>query len=234
MNIKGWNLFEIIWLTVFSAIMLVLSFFWKTDVLGITVYLTGVMCVVLAAKGNVWNYIFGIYNSIGYAWISYQNKLFGEVMLNLLFYVPTGIIGWFMWKRQIDNGNTVIMRKMSWKGIVGLISLCIAATIGYGIWLTTFKGQNTPYLDAFIVVTSIIATLAMMFRFREQWFLYITINIAQIVMWGIRLSNEGIGAAAMTLMWIAYLVNSVYGLYRWSKGTSDTNLSKEDDKAWIA
>ncbi|HEY9061557.1 MAG TPA: nicotinamide riboside transporter PnuC [Pseudobacteroides sp.] len=233
MNFKGWNLFEIAWLTTFSAIMLILSFFWKTNLLGISVYLTGVVCVVLAAKGNVWNYVFGLYNSIGYAWISYENKLFGEVMLNLLFYVPTGVIGWFMWKRQIGNDNTVIMKKMNWKGVAGLISLCVAATIGYGVWLTTFKGQNTPYLDAFIVVTSIIATLAMMFRFREQWFLYITINVAQIVMWSIRLFNEGSSAAAMTLMWTAYLVNSVYGLYRWSKGASDNGSSQDEAKIWV-
>ncbi len=81
MKIKGWNLFEIVWLALFFIIMLALSYFWKSSILGITVYLTGVLCVVLAAKGNIWNYAFGIYNSIGYAWLSYQNGLYGEVML---------------------------------------------------------------------------------------------------------------------------------------------------------
>jgi nicotinamide mononucleotide transporter len=227
MNLKGWNLFEIIWLTVFSAIMLVLSFFWKTSFWGITSCITGVICVVMAAKGNVWNYAFGLYNSAVSAWISYNNQLFGEVMLNLFFYVPTGVIGWFMWKKSIDSDNTVKMKKMNWKGAVGLIILCIIATALYGVVLTAFKGQNTPFLDAFIVVTSIIATLAMMLRFREQWYLYIIINVAQVIMWSIRLANGGSDAAATTLMWTAFLVNSVYGLYRWSKGATEINLSKD-------
>lgn len=111
MKIKGWNLFEISWLMFFALVMLILSFFWKSSVLGVSLYLTGVLCVVLVAKGNIWNYVFGIYNSIGYAWLSYHNGLFGEVMLNILFFVPTGVIGWLMWRNKTQD-NKVIMRKM--------------------------------------------------------------------------------------------------------------------------
>lgn len=219
-KIKGWNLFEIVWLALFSIIMLALSYFWKSSILGVTVYITGVLCVVLAAKGNIWNYAFGIYNSIGYAWLSYQNGLYGEVMLNILFFVPTGVIGWFMWRNRIHD-SVVIMRKMKWKNVTGLVLLCAVATITFGIWLSTLKGQNTPYLDAFNVVASILATLAMIWRYREQWFLYISINIAETIMWVIRLMNGSSDAATMVVMWTAYLVNSVYGLYVWSKGSQE-------------
>ncbi|MDP4181623.1 MAG: nicotinamide riboside transporter PnuC [Bacillota bacterium] len=220
MKIKGWNLFEVLWLTSFTVIMLILSILWKSSFWGISVYITGVLCVVLAAKGNIWNYVFGIYNSIGYALISYHDKLYGEVMLNLLFFVPTGIIGWFMWRNRIEE-NTVIMRKMKWQKAAGMIIICLIATIIYGLWLSTLKGQNTPYLDAFNVVFSIVATLAMMLRYREQWVLYIIINIAETIMWIIRLVNGSGDALTMTVMWIAYLVNSIYGLYVWNKGSND-------------
>ena len=218
MKVKGWNLFEITWLILFTSTMLILSYFWKSSLLGVTVYLTGVICVVLAAKGNIWNYVFGIYNSIGYAWLSYQNGLFGEVMLNILFFVPTAVIGWLMWRNRID-GNTVRMRKMKGRNTIGMILLCLSATLVYGLWLSTIKGQNTPYLDALNVVASIIATLAMMLRYKEQWILYIGINIAEIIMWVIRLMNGSADATTMVVMWSAYLVNSIYGLYTWQKGT---------------
>lgn len=226
MKLKGWNRFEVLWLAVFSTIILVLAFSWKSSILGVTVYLTGVLCVVLAAKGNLWNYAFGLYNSIGYAWLSYQNGLYGEVMLNLLFFVPTGVIGWFMWRKR-SRDNKVLMRKMKGNGIAGLVLLCMAATLAYGIWLSTLKGQNTPFLDAFSVVASILATLAMMLRYREQWILYISVNIVETVMWMIRLMNGSSDAPTMVVMWTAYLVNSVYGLYVWNKGARGDQDEKD-------
>jgi len=217
-KIKGWNLFEKVWLVSFAVIMLALSYLWKSSFWAISASLAGVMCVVLAAKGNLWNYAFGIYSSAVYAWVSYQNCLYGEVMLNLFFFVPTGIIGWFMWKNRTKD-STVIMRKMKGRSIIGLVLICAVASVVYGIWLSTLKGQNTPYLDAFNVVASILATLAMMWRYREQWFIYIGINIAQTIMWTIRLMDGSSDAVTMVVMWTAYLVNSVYGLYVWTKGS---------------
>ncbi len=224
MKIKGWNLFEIIWLVSFSAIELIIAFTAHESFLGITTYLAGVFCVVLAAKGNIWNYPVGIYNSVVYAFISYQNGLFGEVMLNLLFFVPTGIIGWIMWSKKMQD-STVIMRKMKLKFMCGMILLGALGTLAYGFWLSTLKGQNTPYMDSFNVVASIIATILMMLRFREQWVFYIGINIAETVMWVIRFAHGGSDTATMVVMWVAYLVNSVYGLYVWNKGSQ----AKADD-----
>jgi nicotinamide mononucleotide transporter len=212
-----WSLFEIVWLAAFSGIAFLLSILWKDNLLGFSVFLTGVLCVVLAAKGNIYNYAFGIYNSIGYAWLSYHNGLYGEVFLNLLFFVPTGIAGWIMWKRKTHMG-IVEMRRMKWKGIAGTLLLCVAGTVACGLWLSTLQGQNTPFFDAFNVVASVLATLAMMWRYREQWMLYIGINLAETAMWSIRLLNGGADAPTMVVMWAAFLVNSVYGFYNWNKG----------------
>lgn len=45
MKIKGWNLYEMIWLTLFSAIILILAFFWKSSVLGISVTMAPLECI---------------------------------------------------------------------------------------------------------------------------------------------------------------------------------------------
>ncbi len=218
---QSWSWFELGWLATFSANAVILSILWGENLLGFAVFLTGVLCVVLAAKGNLWNYVFGLFNSIGYAWISYHNGLYGEVMLNLLFFVPTGVIGWLMWRRKTDHG-IVQMRRMSWPTLAGMLLLCALGTIGYGWWLSTLSGQNTPYIDAFNVAASILATLAMMGRYREQWVLYIGINVAETTMWAIRLADGSADAPTMIVMWTAYLVNSVYGYYTWSRGARRT------------
>ena len=60
----------------------------ELDVLGSLACVTGVLCVVLVAKGNIWNYAFGLVNVSLYAWISYKSSLYGDAGLNALYYLP--------------------------------------------------------------------------------------------------------------------------------------------------
>ena len=161
MRIKGWNTYELCWLFIFIAIGTYLSVIWKSNLFGLSVFISGVLCVVLAAKGSIWTYIFGMYNTFGYAYISYTNGLFGEMGLNLFFFAPTNIIGIFMWKNKLQE-NIVIMRELAnkYKAIVGLI--CIIGIIITGFLLSLIKGQNSPYIDATTNTLSIIETFLMM------------------------------------------------------------------------
>ncbi len=96
MKIKGWSLFEIVWLVSFSAVAIVLSLVWKDTLFGFSVFLTGIICVVLAAKGNIWTYGFEIYNSLSYAYVSYLSGLFGETMLNALVAIVMRMFFWLI------------------------------------------------------------------------------------------------------------------------------------------
>ena len=51
--------------------------------------------------------------------------------------------------------------------------------------------------------------LLMILRYREQWILWIALNILSIALWA---DNP-----SMYLMFGAYLLNSVYGFYNWSR-----------------
>ena len=96
-------------------------------------FITGVLCVVLAAKGNLMSYVFGMYNTVGYAYLAYINGLFGEVMLNLLFFVPMNVIGFFMWKSHRQDGK-LIMRQMELKGLLLVGTVCVlGCLLGFGL-----------------------------------------------------------------------------------------------------
>lgn len=159
--IGHWNAFEIIWLVLFCTVAIYITVVTKDNLFGFTVFLCGVLCVVLAAKGNIMNYVIGTYNTLGYAWIAWQNGLFGEVGENLLFYLPMNIIGFFMWRNHMDNG-TVSMRKLSAKWILTLSAISVIGTLGVGYALSLLTAQNTPYIDAATNVLSVVATILMM------------------------------------------------------------------------
>ncbi len=183
-----------------------------------TVALAGVLCVVLAARGNIWNYIAGIYNAAAYAYVSYINGLYGETGLNLFFFLPTAVIGWFMWRKKMATQTTVLMRELTNLHRIYLFIACVFLTALCGFLLSLIPTQNTPYVDALTNVLSISATLLMMYRFKEQWFLYITLNVFTVLMWFLRMSAGSGEGAAMIFMWAMFLINSIYGAFKWHLG----------------
>ena len=55
-----WDLYERVWLLVFTIIILGLSFYWKDSPIGVIASIMGIWNVVLVAKGKILNYYFGI------------------------------------------------------------------------------------------------------------------------------------------------------------------------------
>ncbi|WP_124726704.1 nicotinamide riboside transporter PnuC [Staphylospora marina] len=232
MPLKNWNWFEKIWLLSFSGVALILSVLWKDTLFGFSVFLSGVICVVLAAKGSIWTYAWGMYNTLGHAWISWQSGLYGETMLNALYFFPMQIVGWWLWRERM-NEETVQMRKISPAGGIALGVLCALGTWGYGWWLSTLPGQQTPYMDSLTNVLSVAAQILMALRYREQWALWIIINMVSVAMWSLRLTDGAEEAATMVAMWSAYLVNSVYGWISWSRG-ADRDMKEEKHRELTA
>ena len=71
--------------------------------MGIISSTTGVACVVCTGKRKLSAYLFGIVNSILYAIIAYKATLYGETMLNSLYYVPMQFVGFYVWNKHMDK-----------------------------------------------------------------------------------------------------------------------------------
>lgn len=221
--LRGWSLYELAWLGLFSGVAIWLTIITKDSLFGFTVFFTGVWCVVLAAKGNLLTYVFGMYNTLGYAYLAYSNGLFGEVMLNLLFFVPMNVIGYFMWKRH-RKGEKLVMRQLQNKDLYRVALVCVLGSILLGFGLSFIPAQNSPYIDAITTVLSIVATFLMVKRFKEQWLLYIVLNIFTVLLWVIRTIDGSPDGVLMIVMWSAYLINAGYGYYTWNKGAKEAAL----------
>ena len=211
---KDWNLFEKSWLIIFTLINVAVLIYSKEGILGFTASVTGMLSVILVAKGKISNYYFGIINVVIYGFISYNSKYYGEAMLNILYFLPMQIIGFMMWRRNnvnIDESKEVKAERMTAKEIILWSVLSGIAVIVYGIILK--KLNNTlPMVDSFTTVLSVTAMILMVKRYIEQWIVWIMIDIVAIYMWLFIKSDYNI-----TIMWTAYLVNAVYGLYNWAK-----------------
>jgi nicotinamide mononucleotide transporter PnuC len=219
-TLGGWNFYEIAWLGLFSAVAIVLTVVMKDTFFGFTVFLTGVLCVVLAAKGNLMTYVFGMYNTFGYAYLAYVNGLFGEVALNLLFFVPMNAVGFFLWKKH-RRGDKLAMRQLNGRSAALIAAVCVFGSAALGFGLSFVEAQNSPYIDALTTVLSVAATFLMVRRFKEQWLVYIVLNVFTVILWVIRTAEGSPDGMLMIVMWSAYLINAVYGYYNWNKGVKE-------------
>ena len=102
-ELSGWKKHELIWLAVACITITALSLYWGDSLLGIISSVSGVACVVCTGKGKLSAYVFGLVNSVLYAIISYRAALYGETMLNALYYVPMQFVGFYVWSRHMDQ-----------------------------------------------------------------------------------------------------------------------------------
>ena len=196
----------------------------SVDIVGSVAGIAGVLCVVLVAKGSIWNYLFGIVNVSMYAYISYKAALYGDAALNALYYVPMQFIGWWQWRKrgaavsagESSDGVQVKARRFNWTQRAVLFAGCAAAVIAVGFVLRHF-GDPQPFKDSTTTVLSIVAQALMALAFMEQWVLWIITNIVSVVMWSICVSRGEPHASLMVIMWGFYLLNSVNGLRVWLK-----------------
>ncbi|RIW30393.1 nicotinamide riboside transporter PnuC [Bacillus salacetis] len=218
--LKDWTLFEKIWLGLFTAVNVYLFFAWDDTFLGFVTSISGMLCVVLVAKGKISNYYFGIVQTATYAYISYGYGLYGETMLNALFYFPAQFVGLYLWskhKMKDDiKGEDVQIKSLSTKGWAYTIVSSIILVILYGILLKALGGKSI-WIDSSTTILSIIAQILMLKRITEQWLFWIAVNILSIALWMTALVTQGGNDLSMLVMWTAFLVNSVYGYVNWRK-----------------
>ena len=259
---RSWNLFEKIWLFVFLSIILAATIYFSltaTDysstenvllnwVVSPLSAISGIICVVLAAKGKYSNWIWGIVNALLYGYLSFRSGYYGDMLLNLGYFLPTQFIGIFAWKKMMKPGSMtdVKMRRLTATQTFFLLVGSIVATILFGLflsrvdnWFTINMQRNHsiynyfallfgvnfklagPILDASTEILQILAQICMILAFAEQWILWILTNIITVIMWIIVIVADPSSASwsvPTLIMWIAYLVNSGYGYYNWRKG----------------
>ena len=218
-NLNEWNRFEKAWLIVSTLLLIVVSALWKSPWYGYIATISGMICVVLAAKGKISNYWFGIINCIFYAYVAYGWRLYGEVMLNLLYFLPMQFVGLYYWSRKKNtnvNHNGIQVKFLSNTHRILLGVVCVSGIIVYSLFLKYLKG-NIPWVDSTSTILSIVAMILMAKVYMEQWVLWIIVDVASIAMWVIVVFKQGSNDIGVLIMWSAFLINAIYGFYNWIK-----------------
>lgn len=215
-ELSGWKKWEICWLTAATVIITALSIYWGDNLMGIVSAATGVICVVCTGKGKLSAYIFGLVNTVLYAIISYKSALYGETMLNALYYVPMQFYGFYVWRKHMNDETKEVEKiHMGWRGR-SVLTLAVAVfTVIYGL-LLKYLNDAMPFVDAFTTVSSVIAMIISVKMYAEQWYVWIAVDVFSVYMWW-RDYMSGSDNIATLLMWIVYLGNAIIMTVKWER-----------------
>ena len=211
---NGYNLFEKLFMLSMVLLQVIVYCFVPDTPIGIICGIAGCICVVLTAKGKISSYIFNFIQMITYMIICWDLALYLEFGEQVFYFIAC-IFGVILWKKNMtkneDGTEQVKAKKFKlWQWLV-TIGVTIVVTFILGTFGVVILGSTLPYLDAATVALAVIAQLLMVWRYREQWAIWILIDVVSLVMF-IVLRNW-----SMVAMYIAWTINAFYGWYNWTK-----------------
>jgi len=211
---NGYSLFERLFLLSMVLLQVIVYCFVPDTPIGIVCGIAGVICVVLTAKGKISSYIFNFIQMITYMIICWDAALYLEFGEQVFYFIAC-IFGVILWKKNMakneDGSEQVIAKKFKFWHWVVTIAVTVISTLALGYFGDNILGSTLPYLDAMTVALAVIAQLLMVWRYREQWAIWIVINVSSLVMFIL------LGQWSMVAMYIAWTINALYGWYNWSK-----------------
>jgi nicotinamide mononucleotide transporter len=212
----GWKKREIIGLIVVIAVILVNSVFLKDNIIAVISALCGIMYTVIAGKGKISCYIFGVCGSGCYSWLAFQNALWGNLILYLCYYIPSQIVGFFSWSRHLkDATHEIIKTQLTRKCKIILFVTGIFGSIITSVILYLLHDSN-PVVDGITTFLSVIGMYLTVKRYIEQWIIWLIVNSLSFFMWlNIILGGEKVYSTLV--MWTVYVILAVYFYREWKK-----------------
>lgn len=166
---------------------------------------------VYGMKGRNVTFVFGVLQYIAMGYIAITTHAYGSFAIDVL-YVISQPIGWYFW--IINHKIRAFTPQMRWV----IIAISVISWLVGGIFLAHVNGQ-LPYLDSVNFVVSFIAQVLFIFRFQENWMLWIVVNGAGLIYWAILAywtfnGQSGLGSlgnnVSQVALQFALLFNAIY------------------------
>ena len=212
--LKSWTKSEKIFLILGTISALILTLIFKGTIIDLGYTLLYFWTALLLAKGKYACYIIGIISTFFYAYVSYTNNYYGEVIISMCCTLPLMIIGLINWLKHQDDTNTVIIKDITRKELIIVLVSQAVLFYGYYYLLKIFNTSNV-LVSTFSIVASLIATYLTAQRSEYGFIGFIINDLILIVLWSIPIFTGNLAIIPVVLCPILLLINDIYGVYNW-------------------
>lgn len=211
-----------LWITLVLILIIILSIITQSSLVQIIAAVCGVIYVFTNIYEKRFGQVFGMINSILYAMIMYSNGLYGTAIYDIAYCFPLQIYTFFNWGRKDKEGKAVVqISRYDVRQRIVIFTLLAIMIVLYA-YVANMLNIQFALVDGMSIILGAVGLWMTSKKKIEQWTVFITANIATIVMWSIK-SIENIQNIPMLAMWIVYLINNSCGLYSWHKKLKANN-----------
>ena len=191
---------------------------------------TGAIAVWLSARANIWSWPIGISNVVLLFFLFFQVQLYPDMFLQIFFFV-TNLLGWWRWANprtgEADRKRELRVSWMPRNVRVISIAAVLAGTFLFGSFASSLheilprlfsRPSAYPYIDSFVMVTSIVATYMMVQKNVECWLAWI---IADVVATYLYFAKD---LLFVGVEYFVFCLIAAFGFWRWPTPPADCSI----------
>lgn len=189
-----------------------------TEPLELAAVLTGIACVWLVARSNIWNFPVAIVSCALFIVIFVRQKLYSDAGLQVAFIALAGY-GWWNWLRRPAIGPhleavepvaaTLPITRTPARLWAVLLGLGLAYALIAGYLLGHYTDAALPYYDSATTAVSLVAQYQLSRRQLENWLLWLGVDVVYVGMYWSR------DLPLVSLLYALYLALAAYGFWQW-------------------
>ena len=181
--------------------------------------LTGLLAVVLNARGKIINWFLGIISVATAAVLFYNTQLYADLFLQIYF-IATNIYGWYLW-HQNRKENIILdvkylnsRERLYWiQGIFVSYLIIYAFIRNVHLILPTYFPVPAAYpvTDCMIWILSMAGNFLSAKKKIESWYLWILVDILAPIIYFFK------DLKFIALEYLIFLAIAIYGLIEWQR-----------------
>jgi len=211
-----WKWYEILGLFIVFAVIFYNAFILKDNLVAVCSAICGILYTIIAGKGKIYCYFFGLMGSGCYVKLSFVSHLWGNALLYLAYYIPMQIYGIFSWKKHLKIQSVEIVKtKLSAQDRIKFLVISFIGCF-LTILILRYYNDSEPIIDGITTFLSILGMYFTVKRLLEQWIVWIVVNGLSFLMW-LNIVLAGTKAYSTLVMWGVYFVLAIYFYFEWKK-----------------
>jgi nicotinamide mononucleotide transporter len=207
----------------------ILSLCWEQigGYVGLVAYVTSIFSVVYAIRNKIATWPWGIVSVILFGKIFLDAKDPLNAGLQVLYYLPISIYGWYIWLRGgPKHADDLPVTTISNRARVVWIFATVVTSVLLGAIEAHYKKSDLPFTDATTTVISIVAQYLQTRKKFENWITWIVVDI--IYAFWMFPKQHLMGLATL---YVLFLIMAFQGAYQWWAIMKSPQAAPETAKA---
>jgi nicotinamide mononucleotide transporter len=177
---------------------------------------TGVLCVLLAAFNNIWNWPVAIVSVGIYIYIFFHTHLYADMGLQVYF-MAMNIYGWYFWNNKPATEEKAPVFRISLREIIYSVIATIVFTVFLGSVLK-YTSASFPYLDSFCAACSLVGQVFLARKVLENWLIWIFVDIIYLPIYILKHLD------VTAMMYGLYIFIAIWGYFDWRREYREQQL----------